>query len=64
MVFNLNDELQAVDSDRSIEVLVGRDGSTDNVNAALLETSQRHQLGVGVFSLSSFDLLGGEYEFL
>ena len=42
---------------RPLVVGVGGDGRADDVDAALLKTSQRHQLSVGVLRFGGFDLL-------
>ncbi len=42
---------------RPVVVLVGGDDGPDDVDAALLEAAERHQLGVGVFYLWDLDLL-------
>jgi hypothetical protein len=40
-----------------VVVLVGGDDGPDDVDAALLEAAERHQLRVGVFHLWDLDLL-------
>ena len=60
LVLDPDDAFQSLRARRS--VVVGADGhvGTDDVDAALLKTSQRLQLGVRVFNLRGFDFLKKE----
>jgi hypothetical protein len=51
LVFDPDNELEAVVVLRSVEVRVDSHGRANNVDAALLQAAQRHQLGVRFFNL-------------